>query len=338
MRGVRFVLIAVVALGIAGIAGAAGPRTLTRSGDLYTAAVIDNQAVITARFADGSVSDLEVPQATGIEADSLQVGVDPATDALFVIWQKRNDLDARLRLATFVDGTWFGPFTFAGADGTAAFSPQMMIHRAVSTYLEGTDADGRPILGQMATTFIHLVWWNRINEDDVGAAMYMAVPVDENGLPQIRDAEPVMLIDFLPYGVACFDIPGGEELKHPKLLVDPETGNPHIFATDFGDCLFQIIELGTEVVDDDASAKRRRQIIILRNPSMIALRPDVPLARSKVEVGRGLELILHWDSDKGDTIQYLELDPQGLSEVKDLTLDEALSHEQAVDLIRSLIN
>ena len=115
--------------------------------------------------------------------------------------------------------------------------------------------------------------------------------------------------------------------------------NWRIFATDFGDCIFQIIELHVEAVPDEtAPAKRRRQIIILRNPTMIALRPDVPLAKTTMEVGRGLNLILHWDGDAGDRLHYLELDAEGLSEIKNLTLDETLNHEQAVGLVRALVN
>jgi hypothetical protein len=339
MKGIRAMLIAVIVLGVAGLAGAAGPRTLTRTGDLYTVANVDNQVVVTIRQVDGTVSELEVPQAVGVEESSLQVGVDPATDALYVLWQKRNDIDARLRLATFVDGTWSGPVTFAGTDGTAASNAQMLVQRAVSTYLEDAGDGVKPVSVELATTFIHLVWWSRANDDDVGKAMYMAVPVAEDGLPMIRSAIPTPLVNFLPYGIACFDLTGASELTHPKLLVDPETGNPHVFATDFGDCLFQIIELQTEIVVDESSPdKRRRQIIILRNPSMIALRPDVPLAMTKIEVGRGLDLFLHWDDESGQTLHYLELDPQGLSGVKSLPLDDTLTHEQAVELIRSLTN
>lgn len=341
MRGIRAMLIAVTVLGVAGASGATGPRTLTRTGDLYTVATVDNQAVVTVRHADGTVSELQVPQAVGVEASSLQVGVDPATGALFALWQKRSDMEARLRIATYVDGTWLGPVTVAGNDGTAASNPQMLVQRAVSTYFEepetDEEAEEEPVPVELATTFIHLVWWSRVSDEDVGTAQYMALPVGDDGVPLHRDAGPVALVDFLPYGIACFDIAGSDELKHPKLLVDPVTGNPHVFATDFGDCLFQIIELQAETVaDDEAPGKRRRQIIILRNPSMIALRPDVPLARTKVEVGRSLDFYLHWDGDDGERVHYLQLDPEGTSTIKSLPLDDTLTHEQAIELIRGL--
>jgi hypothetical protein len=97
MRGVRAILIAVIALGVAGVAGAAGPMTLTRGGDLYSVATVDNQVVVTARYADGTEEELFVPQSAAAVEDSLQVGVDPATGALYVAWQKKTDMEARLR-------------------------------------------------------------------------------------------------------------------------------------------------------------------------------------------------------------------------------------------------
>ncbi len=335
MRGVRCILLAVI-LGFAGIAGAVGPMTLARTGDLYSVATVDNQVVVTARYADGTVEELYVPQSAAADEDSLQVGVDHATGALYVLWQKKTDMEARLRLAGYLDGTWIGPTTFAGNDGTAAANPQMMIHRAASTFSEEVDGGEEPVEVEIATTFIHLVWWSRASEYEVGAAQYMAVPVDDDGVPLFQDAEAVALVDFLPYGIACFDIGPAEDLKHPKLLKDPQTGYPAVFATDINSCLFQIFELRPEVVEDGAT-KRRRQIIILRSPSTVALRPDLPLAATKIEVGTGLKLIMHWDGEE-DLLNYLELDQEGLSETKSLPLGEKLSHEQAVELIRGLTN
>jgi hypothetical protein len=335
MRGVRCSLIAVI-LGFAGIAGAVGPMTLTRTGDLYSVATIDNQVVVTARYADGTVDELYVPQSAAAVDDSLQVGVDPSTGALYVLWQKKTDMEARLRLAGYLDGTWIGPLTFAGNDGTAAANPQMVIDRSVSTYLEVGEEGEEPIEVEIATTFLHLVWWSRASEYEIGAAIYMAVALDDDGVPLFRDAMPIPLIDFLPYGIACFDIGPAENLKHPKLLMDPQSGNPAVFATDLNSCLFQIFELRPEVVDD-ATTKRRRQIIILRSPSTVALRPDLPLAATKIEVGTGLRLIMHWDGED-DVLNYLELDQEGLSETKSLPLGERLSHETAVELIRGLTN
>ena len=330
-------LIAVIVLGIAGIAGAAGPMALTRSGDLYSVATADNQVVVTARYADGRVSKLFVPQSAAAVEDSLQVGVDESTGAIYVVWQKKTGMDARLRLAGYLDGTWIGPRTFAGFDdGTAASNPQMLVKRAVSTYLEEGEEGDEPSEIEIATTFIHLAWWSRTSDDEMGFGLYMAVPVAEDGTPVYRDAEPHALTDFLPYGVACFEIGPADNLTYPRLLMDPQSGHPHVFATDFNGCLFQIFELEPGVVEE-ADTKRRRQIIILRSPSTVALRPDVPLAATKIEVGSGLKLLLHWDGDQ-ENLHYLELDVEGLSEVKTLSLGEMLSHEQAVELIRGLTN
>ena len=66
---------------------------------------------------------------------------------------------------------------------------------------------------------------------------------------------------------------------------------------------------------------------------------ELPLATASVEVGHGLDLVLHWDTvtDTGTSVDYLQFDPNGLHEVQSLPLGESLNHEQAVQLIRGLL-
>ena len=92
MRGIRTCLIAAVALGVAAVSGAAGPMALTQDGDLYMASTRDNQVVITARYADGSVEELFIPQSAAAVESSLQVGVDETTGAVYVLWQKKTGM------------------------------------------------------------------------------------------------------------------------------------------------------------------------------------------------------------------------------------------------------
>ena len=337
MRGIRVCLIAAIALGIAGVTGAAGPMVLTSDGDLYSAGTRDNQVVITARYADGTVSELLVPQSAAAVESSLQVGVDEATGAVYVLWQKLTGLDARLRLAGYLDGTWIGPRTFAGGDGTAALNPVMLIHRPVSVVVDGFDEDGEPVMTELATTFLHLAWWSQFSEEDAGLAKYAALELNANGVPLFKDMEPVELQGLFPYGLVCFEIEESENLRHPKLFIEPGSNNPHIFATDVGDCFFQILELVPEVEEEaDGTAKRRRQIIILRKASMIAMRSDLPLAKGRLVVGSGLKMLMYWDGNVENLVQYVELDEEGLYETKDLVLDEKLNHELAIELIREL--
>jgi len=340
MRGIRTCLIAAVALGVAAVSGAAGPMALTQDGDLYMASTRDNQVVITARYADGLVEELFIPQSAAAVEDSLQVGVDEATGAVYVLWQKRAGMEARLRLAGYVDGTWIGPRTFAGDDGTAALNPAMLIHRPVSKIETGTDEDGEPIFTELATTFIHIAWWSQLSEDDPGVAMFAAIEVLTNGVPMFNDFEPIELQGLFPFGVACFEFEANENLYHPKLFLDAGSNNPHVLATDFGDCFFQILEIVADIDEEDNAQpvldKRRRQIIILRTASMVALRPELPLAKGKLVVGSGLKLFMHWDGETDDIVHYLELDEAGLYEPKTLLLDDKVHHEIAVELIRDL--
>jgi hypothetical protein len=328
---------AVIALGVAATVGAAGPMALTRDGDLYTAAVHDNQVVVTVRLADGTVSELTIPQSEAAVKGSLQVGVDETHGALYVMWQKRSDMGARIRLAGLVDGTWLGPYTVAGHfDGTAARHPQMMVYRASSTLVDEPDGAEEPVITVLRQTYLLVAWWSQVDETDPGIARYKTIPISDDGVPRTHEEEPIDLVDLLPYGIACFDLAPGENLTHPKLFRDPQSGNIHIFAADLSNCLFQILELRPEVIED--IHKRRRQIIILREASMIALRPDLPLSRSKLEVGKGLKIIMHWDDEADNVLHFLELDQQGISEPKSVPLGDDLNHEQAVELIRDLTN
>ncbi len=337
MRGIRICLIAAIALGVAGSSGAAGPMVLTGDGDLYRAVTRDDQVVITARYADGTVGEFFVPQSGDALESSLQVGVDEASGAVYVVWQKSAGMDAELRLAGYLDDTWFGPSTFAGGDGTAAYNPAMLIHRNVAEVVEGVDDEGEPIVSEITTTFLHLAWWSQVSDEDPGLAKYTGVALRDTGEPQFDLMEPVELFDLLPWGNACFEFEASDNLRHPKLFIDPQSGNPHVFATDLASCHFQILELipRFEELDRDFE-KRRRQIIILRHASMIALRPDLPLKSGNLEVGTGLKIVMHWDDVEESLLYYLELDPQGASEPKALALDENLNHEQAVSLIREL--
>jgi hypothetical protein len=340
MRGIRIVLIAAIALGAAGMAGAAGPMVLTDDGDLYSADSRNNQVVITARYADGTVSELFVPQSAAAVKDTLQVGVDHTTGAVYVLWQKWTGMDSRLRIAGYLDGTWIGPRTFAGGDGTAAYNPEMLIHRSVTQIVDGTDDEGEPVVSELGTTFLHLVWWSQISEDDPGLAAYAAVELNTNGMPQWKDMQPIELYDLLPWGVGCFEFEAGDNLRHPKLFIDPQSAKPHVFATDLANCHFQILEVDSEVQQVTLDAeKRRRQIIILRHSAAIALRPSLPLAKGTLVVGTRLKILMHWDEDLEETgaaVKYLELDEEGVSKTNILVLDEQLSHERAVDLIRDV--
>jgi hypothetical protein len=150
------------------------------------------------------------------------------------------------------------------------------------------------------------------------------------------DMQPIELSDLLPYGFACFEV-DGDNVRHPKLFIDPQSGNPHVFATDLSNCLFQIYELVPQIEEEDLVVeKRRRQIIILRKAAMRALRPDLPFAKATLVIGGGLKILMHWDADVDDAIHYLELDEEGESQTKILVLEDGLDHELATELIREL--
>jgi hypothetical protein len=310
---------------------AAGDMVLTRNGEFYRVAPSDEGLVVSHRLTDGAVADYLIPQTAGIIATSVQVGVDEATGAIMVAWQRGEELDAVIEVAWLADEWWAGPYTVAGGDGTAVENPQLMVDRVVTTIEEDEETI------EVATSFLHLVWWSYVETRDDGSALLASVPLDGSGTPQIDEFDPVVLSDLLPYGIGCEGIDDIAGLAHPKVFVDPQSGSPHIFATDFSNCLFQILKIDYEVVEDTVGdTKRRRHIVLLGHESMIAANPDIILSSAKVEVGHGLDLVMYWDVE--DAVAYVQLDENGVPPVQSLAYGDGLTREQAIDMVRGLVH
>jgi hypothetical protein len=312
------------------VTASAGDMALTRTGELYRVAPSEDGLVLSHRLSDGSVTTSLIPQTAGITATSVQVGVDELTGAVFVMWQDGSELDARIDIAWYLDEAWTGPFTIAGADGTAAENPQLMIDRVVTEVEE----DGETF--EFATTFLHLSWWSFVEDRDDGTAYLASVSLDEAGNPKINEFVPVALSDLLPYGVGCNGIENAAGLAHPKLFIDPQSGVPHVFATDFSNCVFQVLKLDYEYVEElIGEVKRRRHVVIVGRASMIAVNPDMVLGTAKVAVGHGLDVVMYWDAP--GAVKYVQLDEDGIPPVQSLSIDDNLTREQAMEMIRSLV-
>ena len=331
MRTARATLIAILLVGMA-VSATAGDMTLTRDGDFYRVAQSSDGLVVHHRSADGTVGEYLIPQTAGISATFMQVGVDELTGTVFVAWQRGTELEATIEIAWLGDEWWMGPYTMAGGDGSIVENPQIMLDRVVSVVEE----EGEPI--EVATTFLHLVWWSYAEVRNDGSAFLASVALDENGNPQIDTFQPIALSDLLPYGIGCEGIDDAAGLAHPKVFVDPQSGSPHIFATDFSNCVFQILKLDYEVVEEWlGEIKRRRHIVLVGRASMIAANPDIILSTAKVEVGHGLDVVMYWNTE--NAIEYVQLDENGVPPVKSLPFSEdGLTREQAVDVVRSLVH
>ena len=330
MRGARATLIAILLVGMA-VTASAGDMVLTRNGEFYRVAPSNDGLVVNHRFTDGTVAGYLIPQTAGIAATSVQVGVDEQTGAIFVVWQTGDELDAVIHIAWLANEWWRGPYSIAGGQGTAVENPQMLIDRVVTVIEE----DGESI--EVATSFLHLVWWDYLETREDGSALLASFPLDENGNPQIDVFPPIALSDLLPYGIGCEGIDDAAGLAHPKIFVDPQSGAPHIFATDFSNCLFQILKIDYDI--DEfwvGDTKRRRHIVLLGHSSMIATNPDIILSSAKVEVGHGLDVVMYWDTE--DAVAYVQLDENGVPPVQSLAYGEGLTREQAIEMIRSLVH
>jgi hypothetical protein len=335
-RPTTMLLVTLLLLGLASVA-AAGDMALTRSGKLYRVAATPEGITVTDSSAGDDAVQLVVPQTTGVVAASLQVGNDDATGAVYVAWQEGEGVLATVKLAAYADGTWFGPVTLAGGDGMAAASPQLLVfhYRTPVTAEDDTTQVEED-------TFLHLVWWGFTSVEEDGSAFYVGVPVDEYGLPVFDDFAPRPVTDLLPFGIACSQITNAAELAHPMLFVDPQSGNPHLLATDFGQCLFQLVELqcveegGDDAVqrDDAVVDKRRRRVVIFGRTKVMPVSRQLPLEDAKVAVGHDLSVVMYWEQP--DEVSYIRLDKEGSSPLLSLAVGDDLSMDRAVELIRTL--
>jgi hypothetical protein len=313
-------------------AAAASDMALTRGGDFYRVAPSDDGIVVGHRSADGTLGEYLIPQTAGITATSMQVGVDERTGAVIVAWQRGEAPESSVEIAWLANEWWIGPYTIAGGDGNAVENPQLMLDRVVDVVEE----DGEPI--EVATTFLHIVWWSFTEDRNDGSAYLASIVLDDDGNPLIDAFQPIALSDLLPYGIGCEGINDAAGLAHPMIFDDPQSGSPHIFATDFANCVFQILKLDYEVVDDWlGEIKRRRHIVLLGLESMIAANPDIILSTAKVEVGHNLDLVMYWDAE--NAVEYVPLDENGVPSVKSLPFGEGgLTREEAIEMVRSLVH
>jgi len=336
MRRARAILIAILLVGTA-MTATAGDMVLTRTGELYRATLTDEGLVVSHRLTDGTVTEDIVPLTADATITSVQVGVDEFTGAVFVSWQKDDNLEAQIEIAWSVDQEWFGPYIMAGGNGEAAVNPMIVIDRVVDMVEVDDEGDGEIEIVEVATTFLHMAWWSFIEDPDDGSAYLASVPLGEFGQPQIDAFLPVALRDLLPFGIGCEGISDAQGLAHPKLFVDPQSGAPHVFATDFSNCVFQILRIYYDVIEEQiGDVKRRRHVVVLGREHMMAANPDIILSNAKVEVGHNLDLVMYWDAD--GAIDYVQLGMASLPPVQSLPYGGGLSRAQAVEMVRSLVH
>lgn len=332
MRALKITLVVLVMAATAATA-AAGDMTLTRAGDLYRFGTSDDGLIVTGTLADGTAIELEVPQTEGTVTSALNLAVDPISGGLYLLWQEGEDTSAFVNFASYNDDVWTGPMILAGGGAGSAANPRLMLYRAVDQVEEEGD-DGEPITIEVATTFLHITWWRYNNSVNDGAAIYLPAPIDpDTGLADLEAFDRMVLSDLLPYGIHCDGIEDATGLAAPTLFSDPESGFPHLFASDFAECLFYVLKLDHKVVIDPIT-ERRRHTIILRQTGTYPVDNDLPLDSSNVEVGHGLTMVLYWDAES--SVDYMQFDTEGSSGVMSLPIGDTLTHEQAVALIQSL--
>ncbi len=303
---------------------------LDKSGTLYSLTPEDDTLVLTIKQPDSAATVVTVPQTYADEIVSPLVTYDEFTGTVVMAWQENNyQPESKVMLATYQDGTWFGPAKIAGDPSFWATNPTLMVDRVV-TVVEDEDGEEEKTVND----YIHLGWWDGENDHDGGYAIVTSIPLVD-GVPVLADRVTQTLRDLIPFGIAC-NIGSDTSLNQPRLFLDPQTGTVHIFFVDVVDCRFGISQFQVEISEDDEQGlKRRRCISTWRVRYEMAVKPMVAMANSKFNVGHNMSVVMYWDDE--DAVAYATLNPNdGWSDVKSLQVGELLDHEQAVDLIRHL--
>jgi len=304
-------------------------------GTLYRLEAVDGKLAITVERPQQESSRIDVPQATAANASSLLLAVDPATGTLVTVWQQTlSPYFSWIMLATWHDGTWFGPIAVAGQNGNVAVHPSLLVH---DTKLTVTDEDGTVTVAGIESR-IHLAWWQDPEADDGGRAYYASTVLDENGVPDLEQWTPISMRSLAPWGYSCSlgEDPSG--LTYPRLFVDAQSGDPHLIFTDLPNCMFGIVRLSEEPDPGDdeepATSQRRRNVIVFGLRKMVFIKPGLPLNDADFEVGHNLSIALYWNT--GGAVQYITLDDDNWSDIKTLKIGERLSREDAINLVRRL--
>ena len=335
-------LLAVMAF-LGGIpAGAAAPDMVLAPGaTLYRLVPADGQLAVAVTAPSEETLLVPVPQTTGVLSTSLRIDFDRATSTVVAAWQETLDSGtSRIMLATLRDGTWFGPVQVSRG-GTDAVNPSLLVHDA-RTIVPAEEDGGEDTI--LLEPWIHLAWWADPGAGDGGHAMYLGLPLDEEGIPAVDEAAPVELRSLLPYGLSCGYEEDLSSLAAPRLFVDAQTGEPHLIFADLEQCLFEIVRLHPEPEDsgddDVVTGQRRRNVIVFGVRKHIAIKPGLRLTEAQFEVGHDLSVVLSWDEtdDEGavTAIRYITLRDEGWSDLNTLNLGEGLDHERAMALIRRL--
>ena len=342
MRRTFIVVFAVMVLLAGSPLWATAPDMVLAPGaTLYRLAPVDDQlAVVVSSPAEESLV-IPVPQTTGVQATAPRIDYDRATTTIVAVWQENTDPDtSRIMLATYHEGTWFGPVQVSD-DAAPAINPSLLVHDArILVPAEDDESEDTFVL----EPWIHLAWWADPGAEDGGHAMYLALPLDGKGVPALEEAAPVELRSLLPFGLSCGYEEDMSSLAAPRLFVDAQTGEPHLIFADLSQCLFEIVRLHPEPEgsDDDGvlTEQRRRNVIVFGVRKHIAIRPGLRLTEAQFEVGHDLSVVLSWDEtdEEGATtgISYITLRDEGWSELNTLRLGEDLDHERAMALIRRL--
>ncbi len=328
-------LVSLLALPLAVGAATKSPSfDLTEAGTLCRAlANQDGSWSLSVERLDSDIQPIAgvLPTSPGAIVSEVSVSFVEEISTAVVTWQETlAPWHKQVLMATFTDGTWFGPVVVAGSPTSPATHPVHLVH--IATTQVGTEDDPETV----STTLILLSWWADEGSEDGGHAMFGSVALDDLGRLDLSTLERRDLTGVIGYSLICSAPAVDGPYVRPVLFLDSASGIPHLLFFDPGACSFEILELD-EIVPDDppVTSKRRRHVVVFGRH--LDLGKPLGLSDQLVSyaVGNNLTVIGFWEGE--DTLSYVVGDiSSGWTEPHAIPLDDHLTHEDAVELIRHL--
>jgi len=333
MRRLIFTLL-LAALVVGAVPAHAGTMVLTSGGDLYKVWAAEEGLVLSHSAPGRETEEALIPQTLGMTIDGVVLTIDERTETALILWTDATRPLSSVRLAALVDGAWYGPVILEGEDGTTLTNADAMIDIARTVIEPEVEGDEPEIL---ETTFLHTVWWRHDNVTALGHAVYTAIPLSDDGMPELPEAQTYDLENLLPFGFGCDDNPDVAGLTSARFFVGDD-GHPQIFTPDFADCSFFLLDVEYDIEEVDipgTNVKRRRQIAVFRTGDVVmAIPPNIDLAESKMFLGHDDNVLIYWDGV--DTVDWVLSNTDGWTVVNSIPLGGDIDHEQAVELLRAL--
>ncbi len=343
MRTVLRTLACLIVAAAATVAAATPAHFLDRNGVLWAAAAAQEGLVLTGQRDGQEIVRTTVPFALSMSGTSdtqIQVAADELTGKVVVVWQRNwSETASEIMLAAWRDGTWERIEHLTPVVEDHARFPVISLSQVATAVPEPSPEDtSRTVL--VRDSFLNIVWWEGIGEAEHGsyALFHLSAAEDESDALLRRDLDSLVGI-----GMSCEGTAAPEILEHPLFADQASRDRALLFFGSRRSCLFFLAEvrlvLEAPAEPDPQSglvvtAQRKRHVPVFGVRRAYSAPERLNLDGARIIIGGDLQPVAY--RVVGQTIEYVVAGEDGWSPLRALSLDEALTLDQAIPLIQGL--